>query len=96
MNKKAAILIGSVVLVMAVLAGCVEAPEGSVGVSKTATSSITVVPICNDHTVCYEFNGGYAGGLSCHRDAGLVEKYCGDDQPWWRNETNPKPLDEVK
>jgi hypothetical protein len=78
--KTKMILIGSVVLLAALLAGCIgDAPQmiPEPGVSVGVAPYIDVVPICEDEMVCYKYDGGYSGGLSCLRDADLVDKYCG-------------------
>ena len=48
-------------------------------VAELDTAHLRVFAYCDDAVVCYGFRvqGHVKGGVSCFRDADLVEKYCG-------------------
>lgn len=66
-------------ITLLLIAGCIEY-ETPASEDKTfgdrLINELIVFSKCNDRVVCYYHPDGYAGGMSCFRDAELANKYC--------------------
>jgi hypothetical protein len=78
------LMIVGVALALLVILVNVMSIEGSKPKYHTDRSLLTAVANCDDGVVCYWYSrenglGMIKGGMSCFRDADLVEKYCGGE-----------------